>query len=507
MECSDEEGRLDTLDKFKKDDVTKSKVILENRPGFAVPLPTVKGGAKFSEFGGTVQESLRLQAYYDAEDTILSSWKVRKLANLGRAEWLPEYSVAKILKQGKFMQTKSHLHEKGFFALFPEECLFLLDVGDIELYYKGLELSMQDAYTLLLCPVPENLRCTLDEYQVYAYLCRVGYRVQRYSLNINNALSDKPLAVCEKKVETNHENKQTLDKKHALEDDPLVQSNLNETKRQRKTEESETFLTKSDLHKSIDDNCQYRHWWQTEFQSNTANIVRNKETTPCHFHKCTFPNFAELQSPTLTFPDITLLPFKLHLTEHTMPNIWHERLKRDDNIANTFTAADYSHPKHIVYSEICRKASNWSQYKAMVTEAVNFRDTEMKNLHKLMNSGKVKPLNQPNQAHSTKCILNQLNVLSTAEVQTSTAKHSTMNKIKFNVFQIDTVKPFRRTKPGQPFLRVIISATQHSLPTLSEICAINSVSDGIPVKVAIMEHGKPIFFGFDNIDIPTDVFG
>ncbi|XP_061433247.1 tRNA-splicing endonuclease subunit Sen54-like [Lethenteron reissneri] len=78
-------------------------------------------------------------------------------------------------KPGKFWQTMGHM-VNGRQLLYPEEALYLLECGSIELRVRGLPLSIQEGHELALAT--EGL--SLHQYQVYAHLKRLGYVVTRF---------------------------------------------------------------------------------------------------------------------------------------------------------------------------------------------------------------------------------------------------------------------------------------------------------------------------------------
>ncbi|CAG8440846.1 8049_t:CDS:2 [Acaulospora morrowiae] len=74
----------------------------------------------------------------------------------------------------------NHFHNMGHSIngehwLYPEEALFLLERGALTADFEGVPVSIQQAYMLMM----RESRLTLEKYQVYAYLKRIGYTVTR----------------------------------------------------------------------------------------------------------------------------------------------------------------------------------------------------------------------------------------------------------------------------------------------------------------------------------------
>lgn len=60
--------------------------------------------------------------------------------------------------------------------LYPEEAMFLMDVGTLRVFMQGVPLSLQEAS---FCFFKSNQDVTIDHYLVYSYLNRLGYIVRR----------------------------------------------------------------------------------------------------------------------------------------------------------------------------------------------------------------------------------------------------------------------------------------------------------------------------------------
>lgn len=476
--------------------------ILSSRPSSSSAVLIPKGGVKFSENRGTDVENLRQQSYYNARKGVLSSLKVRKIANLGLAEWLPEYSVAKIIRQGKFLQVHGFFHENDFLALYPEEALFLLDVGDIELTFNGMLLSMQDAYSLLLFSQTKPNSCSFDQYCVYAHLCRMGYRVQRFQDEFNDSSDKRPFdnstdspvkAKKLKRLDTNNLMDNTNKKKSC-------DTSNNNVEFETQKSNIDCFETPKTVNPSA-----FRGWW---FDSDKKKTLPSSITTLI----CNSPN-SELSSVALpsldkhdqylVFDELPecLIPPQTCSWKYEIENIWYERLKKDDQ-SNSKPKLVYSHPKSLDYNNICRKAKSWSHFNSLVKSAHEEKRENMKSLSLLMHGGEIKPLLQIETVNSWKSVQNRLQVIQHKKFEREIPCSDTYS-IDFNIFQATPEKSFKKSSPGKPFVRISVVNSDDFVPDFAEIKALNLTSDGIPVKIALVNCGKVMFFGFDNIDIPN----
>jgi len=94
------------------------------------------------------------------------------------ADWQPDTCTALIaVIRGPHAATMGHLRD-GKLHLLPEEALFLVDRGALQLRVGGASASFQHALTLAL-----QAGVSLDDYLVYAHLKRLGYIVNRANLS------------------------------------------------------------------------------------------------------------------------------------------------------------------------------------------------------------------------------------------------------------------------------------------------------------------------------------
>ncbi|XP_054282649.1 uncharacterized protein LOC128999904 isoform X2 [Macrosteles quadrilineatus] len=141
-------------------------------------LPPV--GVKEFEPNHSWLEQKQIQSALDSRKTLLEAERIEKESNLMSADWRPDKHKAAVSRKSKHWETFGH-HAEDADWLFPEEVLFLLEMNCLQCFHGEVPLSIQKGYSLLLKP---ESGCTMDEYRVFAHLCRAGYRVLRHMPNL-----------------------------------------------------------------------------------------------------------------------------------------------------------------------------------------------------------------------------------------------------------------------------------------------------------------------------------
>ena len=134
------------------------------------------GGLKFFKFDENDKEQIDSVDYTLENYTqCLKEERVCRKMNLSVATWKDELGLALITSmKGSTVQKFGFQTKNGKF-LYPEECLFLMEQGILELFLDNVTLSLQEAFALLL-----PLQPSFEHYQIYTNLCRQGFLVNRY---------------------------------------------------------------------------------------------------------------------------------------------------------------------------------------------------------------------------------------------------------------------------------------------------------------------------------------
>ncbi|XP_062508740.1 uncharacterized protein LOC134184980 [Corticium candelabrum] len=147
-----------------------AEIMSNRRP---VVMPT-RGGMKDFRTDGSARQRRKLNAFYEASRELFTEEHSVNKKSLSIAEWVPNrgYAEVKIAKGSCWRWIGRSID--GQLTLWPEEALFLLETGHLELYYCGLPLPIQQGFHLLT-----HGTLTSIEYQVYSMLVRSGLIVYR----------------------------------------------------------------------------------------------------------------------------------------------------------------------------------------------------------------------------------------------------------------------------------------------------------------------------------------
>ena len=140
------------------------------------------GGLKYFKFDSNDNEQIEsVENALGNYSQCLKEERICRKMNLSVAAWDNETKLALVTTmKGSTLQKFGFQTKDGKF-LHPEECLFLVEQGILELFFEDISLSLQESYMMLLQHQP-----SYEYYQIYANLCRQGYLVTRYKEGIFN---------------------------------------------------------------------------------------------------------------------------------------------------------------------------------------------------------------------------------------------------------------------------------------------------------------------------------
>jgi len=124
------------------------ELLAQNKKPFNLPL---HGGPKaYAPDADNDEEEKALKCVLQEQRDVLKEQRIHKKGTLSVGSWKPdeqvvEVSVAKGPHWQHFGQRKG-----GKMLLQPQEALFLLEQGSLELYYGGLPMSFQQAFMSML---------------------------------------------------------------------------------------------------------------------------------------------------------------------------------------------------------------------------------------------------------------------------------------------------------------------------------------------------------------------
>ncbi|XP_033095310.1 tRNA-splicing endonuclease subunit Sen54-like [Anneissia japonica] len=143
---------------------------------------------------GSQRQEKKISNMCQRQDMLLGEERVAKLGHIAVGEWCPNSgNVEVIVEKGKFWQTMG-FHGDGKKLLRPSEALYLLETCSLDLQFHGITMSVQEAYNVL---IPKMV--SMEYYQVYSYLMRLGYIIDEHNGCFDTHCDTKDQSV--KKVE------------------------------------------------------------------------------------------------------------------------------------------------------------------------------------------------------------------------------------------------------------------------------------------------------------------
>lgn len=134
----------------------------------------------------TPSQKRRLEERESSLKKAVMAPRVTREKYLARADWdRAKHQAVVTAARGSMMQSMGYFHQ-GKQYLHPEEAMFLVDRGNMDLCVNGLPASVQRAWSMAMS-APNSV--SLNEYLAFAHLRRAGYVVRRYDENENGTES------------------------------------------------------------------------------------------------------------------------------------------------------------------------------------------------------------------------------------------------------------------------------------------------------------------------------
>uniref|UniRef100_UPI00398E6D77 tRNA-splicing endonuclease subunit Sen54 isoform X2 n=1 Tax=Pristiophorus japonicus TaxID=55135 RepID=UPI00398E6D77 len=459
------------------------------------------------------EQAERLRVCREEQWQLLSEERVERLGSLIKAEWKPQESVVELKSNaGKFWHTMGHV-EHGKQILYPEEALYLLECGSIQIYYRELPLSIQESYEILL----SARTIPLQQYQVYSHLKRLGYVLMRFNPRSKKSHSDRSAEMKNDQSITVGRPQSELGLQDAtckgLEKgaaEPALEPPQNKAGK----------LQQSDDRPSMEvSGPQAKLERTSSSQPMSGNSVARSPGSPLassvpvrkprwDFSQIKFPNVGrDCPQTKLTAPDRTLLPPNI-LGRASDETAWQEKInQKQEKLSRREQermrrASRYK--TDVNKDRRVRQCVNWKEYK----ELLRWKRARNKKLPAHLWMDKVEPLLKPGQASSTGELQQQICIMQSAHIldRAPWLQEAPENvKISFDVYQADTVAEFRKTHPGKPFSRMCICSFDGPVPDLRAMKKLAFQSGEVPVVFAVVDSGDISFYTFKEFKLPVDV--
>ncbi|XP_038161533.1 tRNA-splicing endonuclease subunit Sen54 [Cyprinodon tularosa] len=453
----------------------------------------------------TEEQRLRLQQSLDEHWNLISEERVERLGNLVKATWIPDDRIVELqTPAGKFWQTMGFSAE-GKQYLLPEEALYLMECGSLLVFNQDLPLSIQDGYEMFLSADAVSLQ----QYQVFGHLKRLGYVVHRFDLSAEPSPYARQLNLPRQRDRGGW----PLKRKRSPSPTPTCSRRkaAGESQAER-MEEGE--VAESDLPSSAEPQTpppgpagEGRTWW-------VMDAPEEDKRSPCaspsgrfrwNFSAISFPDLGSGRPGSVAPPDPSLLPggVKVGLCDVAS---WMQRINlrkvrmsaREEQMERRRRRRDVNKDRQV---QSCR---NWAEYHELLARRQATRQGRPAHLWK----GKVKPLHDPTQPIATDELLEKISVIKSTDLLegASRLKGSEEWRICFNVYQPDSVADFKKSNPGKPYSRMCVCSFDGPVPDLRVIKQLAFQSGDVPVVYAVVDHGDISFYTFKDFELPRDVF-
>ncbi|KAJ8389162.1 hypothetical protein AAFF_G00123680 [Aldrovandia affinis] len=467
----------------------------------------VRGQKDFIPDGSEPQQE-RLEHSLEEHWNLLSEERVERLGNLVKAVWIPVEGVVKLQSPaGKFWQTMG-FSEHGKQFLLPEEALYLMECGNVQVFYHDLPLSIQEGYEHFLSPGTVSLQ----QYQVFGHLKRLGYVVTRFNegsgaqslyeqqLNLPQ-VSDRPGRHLKRKRSLSSASRQTdgqegqagekmdLEQEGEVEDprpgssvDPVSPHPLEEEEEDEEEEEERPEVCDPTGMESSADSAPGRSWW-------------TEQKAECEPRPTPWPPPTPHSCPGLSVGPCDVTPWLRELNKREEHSSRRDRERERDR-------ARYR--RAVNKDREVRRCRNWSEYRRLLERRTQHSHRD-RPAH--LWEGEVKPLLQPGQCTSTRDLMDTIGVIQSSHLLEGVSRLGQVPEgwsIRFNVYQPDTVAEFRKTSPGKPYSRMCVCSFDGPVPDLRVLKLLALQSGDVPVTFAVVDHGDISFYTFKGFRLPTD---
>ncbi|XP_059684368.1 tRNA-splicing endonuclease subunit Sen54 [Gavia stellata] len=482
---------------------------------------------------GSAEQAEKLRLCREEQWQLLSQEPVERLGRLVKAEWKPGQGIVELQSPaGKFWHTMGFT-ERGKQCLLPEEALYLLECGSVQLFYRDLPLSIQEAYEILL----SQEAMSLPHYQVFSHLKQLGYVVLRFDPSTVLSPYERQLNLeshCQSSGKHHRKRRRSSsprlhEKKHKVSED-LPEAEGTSKKAGDDCGDSICLPMDADA-KPLSEQPKESDAAGGEGESDPVPLDTGqkdslspsrgrpgdlKESTTgtraprWDFTTIILPNVAPDQPCThLPSPDNGLLPENVPGREVDAAswcariNQKQEKLSRKEREQRE---RESRYKSSVNADREVRCCSSWQEYKALLERRSQQRI--WRRPPHLWDQA-VTPLLWPDEATSSAALLQQISVLQPSHILDGASRlqeDPDSMKIDFNVYQADAVAKFKKTNPGKPYVRMCVRSFDEQIPSLRALKQVTYQSGDVPVVFALVDHGEIAFYSLKEFKLPVDVY-
>ncbi|KAK1877381.1 tRNA-splicing endonuclease subunit Sen54 [Dissostichus eleginoides] len=511
-----DQNKTDTDSKFYNEILSPSELFAARSRSHKIP---VRGQKDFFPDDSDEQRR-RLEQSLNEHWSLISEERVDKLGNLVKATWIPSEKIVELQSPaGKFWQTMG-FSAGGKQFLFPEEALYLMECGNVQVFYQELPLSIQDGYEKFL--YSSTLR--LQEYQVFGHLKRLGYLVHRFHPSSETSSYAKQLNLPQsrdragKQLKRKRSASPTATSSHTEAQEESTADRMEEEDQEGQEDKQlpESHLTISPETSSTQtataspgNEGGVRTWWMEDDVGERSDHQPASAASRWDFSSISFPDLGssrECLSSCLVSPDPSLLPEALTVGVCDI-DPWRTRINlRDVKMSSKEQMREEEKRRHRSDKDReVRRCSNWAEYQQLMERRQGKRS---KGRATHLWDGEVTPLHDPRQPIPTGELLDKISVIKSTHLLEGASRLQASDewRISFNVYQPDTVADFKKSNPGKPYTRMCVCSFDGPVPDLRAIKQLAFQSGDVPVVFAVVDYGDISFYTFKDFQLPTDVF-
>ncbi|XP_029293940.1 tRNA-splicing endonuclease subunit Sen54 [Cottoperca gobio] len=466
------------------------------------------------------EQRQRLEQSLNEHWSLISEERVEKLGNLVKATWVPSEKIVELQSPaGKFWQTMG-FSANGKQVLFPEEALYLMECGNVQVFYEELPMSIQDGYEKFL----SSSAVSLQQYQVFGHLKRLGYVVHRFDPSSESSSYARQLNLpqsCDGAGKHLKRKRSTSPTSTSSRTEVQEESTADRTEEDKCVREDEEDKTPPESHLTLSPETsgpqtarsnegRGRTWWMTDVLGGRSDQRPASGASRWDFSSIAFPDLGssrERLSSCLASPEPSLLPGSLAVGVCDV-DLWRRRINlREVKMSSKEQEREEDQRRRrsdVNKDREVRRCRNWTEYR----ELLKRRQRRHKERAEHLWSREVTPLHDPRQPIPTGELLDKISVIKSTHLLegASRLQDSEEWSICFNVYQPDTVADFKKSDPGKPYSRMCVCSFDGPVPDLRSIKLLTFQSGDVPVVFAVVDHGDISFYTFKDFQLPTDVY-
>ncbi|XP_061568353.1 tRNA-splicing endonuclease subunit Sen54 [Cololabis saira] len=461
------------------------------------------------------EQRRRLEQSLDEHWSLVSEERVERLGNLVKGIWVPGEQIVELQSPaGKFWQTMG-FSANGKQHLLPEEALHLMECGNLQVFHQDLPLSIQDGYEMFLSP--DTL--TLQQYQVFGHLKRLGYVVLRFDPSSEPSAYERQLNL----PRTRDRAGRQLKRKRSA--SPAPACSRAETEEESTAEMLEEGREESRLttpegpggsggpggRAASADEGSGRAWWAT------SDPAWGSEKPPPHSSSSPRWDFSSILFPDLgpgagaggsrcmAPPPPSLLPAGLSVGVCDVA-AWMEKinLRKLKTSGREREREEQRDRKLWNNNREVRRCRTWAEYEELLAR----RQARQRGRPVHLWNREVKPLHDPTEPVHTAELLEKISVVTSTHLLEGASRLKGWDewRIRFNVYQPDSAADFKKSSPGRASCRMCVCSFDGPVPDLGVIKLLAAQSGDVPVVFAAVDHGDVSFYSFKDFQLPLDVF-